>query len=73
MTNLKHEGYLKSRATLTLGVWMCSAMLCYFLSAGVSLAKGAPESFAPLAERLLPAVVNISTTQNLKREDRPST
>lgn len=31
-------------------------------------ARGAPESFADLAERLLPAVVNISTTQIVKSE-----
>ena len=73
MTELKPEGYLKSRTILALGVWLCFAVLCYFVSTGVSLAKGAPESFAPLAERLLPAVVNISTTQNLKREDRSGT
>jgi serine protease Do len=28
--------------------------------------RGAPESFAPLAERILPAVVNISTTQTVE-------
>ncbi len=32
-------------------------------------ARTAPESFAPLAEKLLPAVVNISTTQTVKRDD----
>lgn len=31
-------------------------------------ARGAPDSFADLAERLLPAVVNISTTQKVKRQ-----
>ena len=31
---------------------------------------GAPSSFADLAERLLPAVVNISTTQTLKNPER---
>ncbi len=30
------------------------------------LAKGAPDSFADLAERLLPAVVNVNTTQTIK-------
>ncbi len=41
-------------------------------------ARGAPDSFADLAERLLPAVVNISSTQNVqtaesdKRPDMPS-
>ncbi len=30
------------------------------------IAKGAPDSFADLAERLLPAVVNVNTTQTIK-------
>ena len=34
-------------------------------------ARNAPNSFADLAERLLPAVVNISTTQNVKRAEGP--
>jgi len=33
-------------------------------------APGAPASFADLAERLLPAVVNVSTTQTVKNTDR---
>ncbi len=32
--------------------------------------RGAPESFAPLAERILPAVVNISTSQTVQ-QNRP--
>ncbi|MCC7426148.1 MAG: DegQ family serine endoprotease [Alphaproteobacteria bacterium] len=32
--------------------------------------RGAPDSFADLAERLLPAVVNISTSQNVRGRDR---
>ncbi|HYF07184.1 MAG TPA: trypsin-like peptidase domain-containing protein, partial [Acetobacteraceae bacterium] len=40
-----------------------------------ALAQRAPESFAPLARQLLPAVVNISTTQNVQarggRRDAP--
>src|SRR6185437_11045505 len=36
------------------------------MGAGVALARPAPDSFADLAEKLLPAVVNISTTQTLK-------
>ncbi len=35
-------------------------------SQGAAWARGAPDSFADLAERLLPAVVNISTTQTIK-------
>ena len=34
-------------------------------------ARGAPESFADIVEGLLPAVVNISTTQKLKANRRP--
>jgi len=34
--------------------------------AGTSQARGAPDSFSDLAERLLPAVVNISTSQTVK-------
>lgn len=36
------------------------------LWSGASQARSAPESFADLAERLLPAVVNVSTTQTIK-------
>ena len=36
-------------------------------------ARIAPESFADLSARLLPSVVNISTTQNIKRPQGPST
>jgi len=35
-----------------------------------TLAKGAPDSFADLAERLSPAVVNISTSQTVERPQR---
>ncbi len=35
-------------------------------------ARTAPESFADLSARLLPSVVNISTTQNIKRPEGPS-
>jgi serine protease Do len=38
--------------------------------AGVARAAPAPDGFADLAERLLPSVVNISTTQTLKNPDR---
>src|SRR5260370_23996639 len=39
-------------------------------SAGVALAKPGPDGFAELAAKLLPAVVNISTTQTIK-SDKP--
>jgi serine protease Do len=37
---------------------------------GAALARPAPDSFAELASKLLPAVVNISTTQTMKSPDR---
>lgn len=48
------------------GGLMIAVLLALFLAAGGSSsasARTAPDSFADLAERLLPAVVNISTTQ----------
>ncbi len=36
------------------------------LAPNVSVARGAPDSFADLADQLLPTVVNIATTQTLK-------
>jgi serine protease Do len=38
--------------------------------AGTAAARTPPESFADLAEKLLPAVVNISTTQSIKAPER---
>ncbi|WP_420405610.1 DegQ family serine endoprotease [Nisaea sp.] len=40
-----------------------------FVPAAPAFARAAPESFADLAERLLPAVVNISTTQTITASD----
>ena len=40
--------------------------LALVLSLGMASAKAAPESFADLAERLSPSVVNISTAQNVE-------
>ena len=37
---------------------------------GRAEARGAPDSFADLADKLLPSVVNISTTQTVKAEQR---
>lgn len=55
----------------TAGAVLMTALvaLAVIMSGSVATAKSAPESFAPLAERLLPAVVNISTTQNIKRTE----
>ncbi|MBL4802262.1 MAG: DegQ family serine endoprotease [Emcibacter sp.] len=40
------------------------------MSPAVALAKGTPDSFADLAEKLLPAVVNVNTTQTIKIDRR---
>ena len=51
---------------------MVLPLVAVFLFAAVAgaAARSAPDSFADLAEKLLPAVVNVSTTQKLAREDR---
>ncbi len=41
-------------------------MVCLIVTPSLSIARGAPESFADLSEKLLPAVVNVYTTQNIK-------
>ena len=41
---------------------LATALMMY---AGAAFAKGAPESFSGLAKKLLPTVVNISTTQTV--------
>jgi serine protease Do len=50
--------------------WVVGAtmLLAMALAAMPAPARTAPDGFADLAERLLPAVVNISTTQTVKRE-----
>ena len=45
-------------------------MMAIVLTALAAHAGPAPDSFADLAERLLPSVVNISTTQTLKNPER---
>ena len=47
-------------------VWFAAAMIVLALAPSLAQAKAAPDSFADLAERLLPGVVNISTTQTRK-------
>ena len=37
----------------------------------LSFSKGVPESFADLAEKLMPSVVNISTTQTVVTNSNP--
>ena len=42
-----------------------------FGGTGVAFARGAPDSFADLAEKLLPAVVNVSSTQAMQAKNGP--
>lgn len=51
------------------GAVFFAVSLCLLWSFGAA-AKPFPESFADLAEELLPAVVNISTTQVIEQEER---
>ena len=55
--------------------WLASLVVLVVLAVGQGIApvqaRQAPESFADLAEKLLPAVVNISTTQSLTGERGP--
>ena len=41
------------------------------MASGGAFARAAPESFADLAAKLLPVVVNVSTSQSVKRESTP--
>lgn len=45
--------------------------LCFSLLLAPAFARGTPDNFADLAERLLPTVVNIATTQTLKSGKKP--
>jgi serine protease Do len=56
------DGFLR-RVLLACGVALVSAA---GMAPVPSFARGAPDTFSPLAERLLPTVVNIATTQTLK-------
>ena len=58
--------------------WAASAHIVAFLAvlvviagAGAAQAKPAPDSFADLAEKLLPAVVNVSTSQTVQTRSGP--
>ncbi|MCA8930079.1 MAG: DegQ family serine endoprotease [Alphaproteobacteria bacterium] len=51
---------------------MALALVIFLVSAtSGAFAKALPESFADMAEKALPAVVNISTTQTIKRDSAP--
>ncbi len=58
---------------LTRRHWLTAGLLAFFLllGPGAAFAKTAPDSFADLAEELLPSVVNISTTQVIEGRSGP--
>ena len=53
--------------------WLATALLALamMLASAVAQARSVPGSFADLAEKLLPAVVNISTTQVIEGRSSP--
>jgi len=68
-THRNHSQQQAKAAAFNPTLWvisMLSVLGLLIAFAAQSHARGAPESFADLAERLLPAVVNISTTQKIE-------
>ncbi len=58
----RHETPARHRAQMFV-LWLSAAVLFAAANATGAFGRDAPESFADLAEQLLPSVVNISTTQ----------
>ncbi len=60
-------------AAVPAGRWLTTllAVLAMMAAAAQAQARPAPDSFADLAEKLLPAVVNISTSQTIKGRELP--
>ena len=54
-------------------MWLYAVMVSVAVSIAptVAAARSAPDSFADLAEKLQPAVVNISTTQTVRQDRTP--
>ena len=67
-TDRRHAPPLAAQAAR--GLHCLALLAALLLPAGTALAKPAPDGFADLAAKLLPAVVNISTTQTIKG-DKP--
>lgn len=61
------------RPTGLIALWSALiAALLLMMAAGTAQARNAPESFADLAEKLLPSVVNISSTQVVEGNQGPN-
>ena len=54
-------------------LWIAALALAMMIWAMPAFARGVPGSFADLAEKLLPSVVNISTTQVAKKSEGSGT
>ncbi len=71
---LPHGAVVSLRRALIAVAGACSvamaAPIWLSVAATPAAARPAPESFAELSEKAVPAVVNISTTQTLRRDDR---
>jgi serine protease Do len=65
-----HSTYAEMQSRKSLRVWSLSLFIVAgaLLISSAAFAKTAPASFADLAAKLLPAVVNISTSQVVKRD-----
>ena len=62
-----------ARRVASLGVCLMLALpMGVSVAPEPAVARGAPDSFADLAARLLPAVVNVSSTQNVAAKGAPS-
>ena len=67
LSNLGYQGLVQTM--LRCAVIALTAVAIAGASVTSSDARGAPESFADLAEQLSPSVVNISTSQNIDRNE----
>jgi serine protease Do len=63
--------YHRSMISISHRLSLTAALLALGFGLSSARAAGVPEPFADLAERLLPAVVNISSTQTAKQEEAP--
>jgi len=61
-----HSNTARRAATVGLALMLALPMSAS-ISPDAAMARGAPDSFADLAARLLPAVVNVSSTQNAQQ------
>ncbi|MGH1577460.1 Do family serine endopeptidase [Planktotalea sp.] len=68
---LSYDNQRESRKALPLALAMGLSVVLLLLQTLSAAARGAPESFADLAEKISPAVVNITTTTTVARNAAP--